>query len=75
MQVEQVKEGLRKLYQPVTLFGETAYKRYERLLKIQKFHEDHPNEDMKLYDEEFIKQMKENEEYDELDAKYRERMI
>jgi hypothetical protein len=56
--VEEAKERLRKLYQPATLFGETPIRRYERLIKAEKFHENHPNEDMKLYDEEFIKRVK-----------------
>ena len=57
------------------MFGETEIQRYERYLKVKKFHEENPDEDMKLYDEEYHQKLKENEWYEELDARFRSRLI
>lgn len=58
LSVEEVKNKLRALHQPVTLFAETKKERYQRMLKLEAFYQKNPNFDMKTYDEEFQQRLK-----------------
>ena len=63
------------MHQPITLFAETQADRIARLKKIEEFSSTHPNFDMKTYDEEHQARLKEQEEFLQLDTKYRDRLI
>lgn len=71
----QLKQRFRALHQPIKLFAETYEDRLKRLLKIEEFFKNNPNFDMKTYDEEFQLKLKEQQYFNELDAKYRDRLI
>lgn len=72
MPKEEIILKLRELNQPITLFGEDDWSRYRRLKKCE---EHATSQDLVLSDLEFQRKIRDDEEYEELDARFRNRLI